>query len=46
MNKHYRELGGLWFYKGRILLDSNLEVCKQIMHGHHDTPFGGHSGCR
>lgn len=44
LNKqNYKKQGGVWFYKGRVLLDSQSPLCSQVISEHHDTPTGGHS---
>lgn len=42
-SSRYKKISGVWFYKGRILLDPNSELCKTIFHDHHEAPGDGHS---
>lgn len=39
----YKKINEVWFYKGRVLLDSQFPICRQIISEHHDTPSGGYS---
>lgn len=39
----YKKIGGVWFYKGRVLLDPT-SLCTTIFHDHLAAPRGGHSG--
>lgn len=41
---HYREVDGVWYYKGRIMLEPGSDLCKKFFLEHHATPTGGHSG--
>lgn len=41
---HYKEVNGVWYYKGRILLEPNSDLCHRVLMEHHATPAGGHSG--
>lgn len=43
-NSRYKKISGVWFYKGRILLDPAAELCNTIFFDHHATSEGGHSG--
>lgn len=40
----YKFLDGLWFYKGRVLVDATSEFCQHILHDFHSSLSGGHSG--
>lgn len=40
----YKKIEGVWFYKGRVLIDPNSTLCSTIFHDHHEAQGGGHSG--
>ncbi|KAF5468388.1 hypothetical protein F2P56_012540, partial [Juglans regia] len=40
----YTQRQGLFFFKGRVLIPSQGELRKQLLHEAHDTKIGGHSG--
>lgn len=37
-------MNGVWFYKGKVVIDLDDELCEEIVHDHHCTPSSGHSG--
>lgn len=39
----YKKYNDIWFYKGRVLLDSQTLLCAWEILENHDTPSGGHS---
>lgn len=40
----YLVMNGVWYYKGRVLLDPVSPFCKQVIVDHHNAPEGGYSG--
>ena len=40
----YQKRGGLYYYKGKLLVNPASTLTQTLMSEHHDTPEGGHSG--
>jgi len=40
----YQKKNGLFYYKGRILINPSASLTQLLLSEHHDTPVGGHSG--
>jgi len=40
----YQKKNGLFYYKGRILINPSAPLTQLLLSEHHDTPVGGHSG--
>lgn len=40
---HYKKID-MWYYKDRIMLYSNSELCKRVFSEYHSIPSGGYSG--
>lgn len=40
----YNNINGVWFYKGKVSLDSQSPLCMQVFEDHHSSLEGGHSG--
>lgn len=40
---HYKEVDGAWYFKDRIMLDPDSDLCMKIFLDHQATPSGGHS---
>lgn len=38
----YKKIEGVWFYKGRVLLDPKAILCTTIFHDHYEAPGGEH----
>lgn len=44
LNQHYKIHNGVWFYKGKVLIDPEDALCGEIFYNHRDSLAGGHSG--
>lgn len=40
----YSHLEGIWYYKGRVLLNPEASLCHEMLVESHCTPAGGHEG--
>lgn len=40
----YKEVGGLFYYKTRLMLPPNCSLKTKFLSDHHDSPTAGHSG--
>jgi len=45
-NTKYQKRNGLFYYKGRILINPSASLTQLLLSEHHDTPVGGTQGMK